>query len=207
MKTIALAGYSAAVLLTSVQSGVSPASAAVDDALVLKAVVEHTVLPEVRRASSGTNPAPVVLIADRSIPLCKNNPGSDKPCRISDHWQRFLMPNPEGTWPGLIDNEQRRRLLVESLEARNAVPQALPAIEHPAVILIPADRSEEARQQYREQTVGFSSLSLPSYSPDGYALMYGSYTCGNLCGYGWLFVLQKLEGQWRVQSATVTVIS
>lgn len=67
--------------------------------------------------------------------------------------------------------------------------------------------TEETREQYRAQTVGFSSLSLPGYSSDGCALMYGSYTCGNLCGYGWLFVLQKIEGQWRVESATVTVIS
>jgi hypothetical protein len=106
-----------------------------------------------------------------------------------------------------LAHEQRRRQLVESLETRNALPQSLPVIEHPAVVLVAADRSEEARQQYREQTVGFALLSLPGYSSDGYALMYGSYTCGNTCGYGWLFVLKKLEGQWQVQSATVTAIS
>lgn len=139
VRNIALAACSAAALLTSVQSGVSPPSArTVDDALVLKAVVEHTILPAVRRASDGS-PAPLALIADRSIPLCKNNPTRDKPCRIPENWQQFLVPDPAGTSPGLIDNEQRRRELVQSVEARNLLPHALPAINHPSVVLIPAD--------------------------------------------------------------------
>jgi len=91
----------------------------------------------------------------------------------------------------MIDDGQRRRDLVESLEARNALPRALPLIDHPAVVLMPVDRSEEAQQHYREQTGGVSRLSLPGHSADGHALMYGSYGCGSLCGYSWLFVLEK----------------
>ena len=81
------------------------------------------------------------------------------------------------------------------------------AVDHPAVVLIAADRSEAARERYREQAGGFSRLSLPGYSTDGYALMYGSYYCGNLCGYGWLFVLKKSDGKWQMQSSVVTMIS
>jgi hypothetical protein len=107
----------------------------------------------------------------------------------------------------MIDSDQRRSELVDSLEARNALRQAVPAIDHPAVVMIPIDRSEEARQRYRERAGGFSWLSLPGYSADGHALVYGSYGCGNLCGYSWLFVLKKSDGNWQVQSSVVTSIS
>lgn len=178
-----------------------------DDALVLRAVIEHTIVPAVERLNSGRSRATVVLIEDRSSPLCINSPSSGAPCRIPEHWQQFLVPNPAHGWPGMIDSDQRRSELVSSLEARNALRHALPAIDHPAVVMIPVDRSEEARQRYRERAGGFSSLSLPGYAADGHALMYGSYACGSLCGYSWLFVLKKRDGKWQVQSSIVTSIS
>jgi hypothetical protein len=107
----------------------------------------------------------------------------------------------------MIDSDRRRSELVDSLEMRNASPYPLPVIDHPAVVLIPIDRSEQAVERYRESAGGFSRLSLPGYSVDGYALMYGVYGCGSLCGYGWLFVLKKTDGMWQVQSAVVTSIS
>jgi hypothetical protein len=207
VKTVALALISAAALVASRSQGTPASALNRDDALVLRAVIEHTILPAVGRSMSGRNPATVVLVGDRSLPLCKNDPARDTPCRIHDHWRRFLVPDPARNWPGLIDNDRRRSELIDSLEARNALPHALPAIDHPAVVLVSADRSEQTQQQYREQTAGFSSLSLPGYSSDGHALMYGSYWCGNLCGYVWLFVLEKADGLWRVQSATILTIS
>jgi hypothetical protein len=41
----------------------------------------------------------------------------------------------------------------------------------------------------------------------GWALVYASYGCGNLCGYSWLFVLKKSDDKWQVQSSVVTSIS
>jgi hypothetical protein len=224
---IALAAFSAAALLASageswlwivalatdvsrlsVQSQASFDSASrVDDALVLRAVIEHTILPVVRQSTSGRNRAAVVLIEDRNSALCKKSPETDTPCRIPDHWQQFLVPNLVRGWPGMIDDVRRRRNLVEALEARNSRTRALPPIDHPAVVLIPVDRSEEAQQRYREQAGGVARLSVPGYSADGHALMYASYGCGSLCGYSWLFVLEKTDGVWRVQSAVITTIS
>jgi hypothetical protein len=227
MKNLALAAFSAMALLTSpsdswrriipladihgvsIQFQGSPASTlGVDDARVMRAVIEHTLVPVVRESNAGRrNRAAVVLIEDRSSPLCRNNPERDTPCRIPEHWNQFLVPNLPRGWSGMIDDAQRRKDLVESLEARNRLSRALPAIDHPAVVLIPVDRSEEAQQRYREQAGGVSQLSLPGYSADRHALMYGSYGCGNMCAYSWLFVLEKTDGEWRVQSAVVTSIS
>ena len=179
----------------------------VDDALVLGAIIEHTILPEVRRSNSGRNRAVVVLIQDRSLALCRNSQEPQTRCRIPEHWRQFLVPNPARGWPGMIADDRRRQELVESLEARNAVAHALPATGHPAVALIPADPSKEARQRYYEQAGGVASLSVPGYSSDGHALVYGSYGCGSLCGYSWLFALEKTDGVWRVQLAIVTAIS
>ena len=108
----------------------------VDDALVLGAIIEHTILPEVRRSNSGRNRAVVVLIQDRSLALCRNSQEPQTRCRIPEHWRQFLVPDPARGWPGMIADDRRRRELVESLEARNAVAHALPATGHPAVALI-----------------------------------------------------------------------
>ena len=72
-------------------------------------------------------------------------------------------------------------------------------INNPDVILLDEAASAETVEKYRQRTVGSSSSSLPGYSDDRHAVVYGSYSCGSVCGYGWLFVLEKLDGQWRVQ--------
>jgi hypothetical protein len=192
----------------SLQSRTSSASASsVDDALVMRAVIEHTILPEARQSKARGDRAAVLLVEDRSSPLCDDGPGRGTPCRIPDQWQQFLAPNPARSGRGMIDDDQRRTELVASLEARNAVAHALPAIGHPSVVSIPGDRSEKTQRKYREQAGGVASLSLPGYSGDRHALIYGSYWCGNMCGYSWLFLLEKTDGAWRVQSAVMTSVS
>jgi hypothetical protein len=89
----------------------------VDDALVLRAVVEHTILPAVLRSNSGRNRSVLVLIEDRSSTLCQSQ-ALESPYRIPAHWQQFLAPNAAGTALGMITDDQRRRELVASLEAR-----------------------------------------------------------------------------------------
>jgi hypothetical protein len=212
------------VLMAGQLPSTVPLEPRAEDAAVLRAVLEHTIIPAVRRASSRHSGEVIALVADRSSSLCKN-PQPGTPCRFPYQWRQFLEPNSRG-WPGLAagddwfglfdeeyrqkalaDDERRRKELMESLEARNAASYPLQTISHPLVVLIPADRRPEMEELYRERTVGSSSLSLPGYSGDGYALMYGSYGYGSCCGYSWLFVLKKIDGQWVVRSATVTAAS
>ena len=123
-------------------------SISIDDALVIRAVVEHTILPQVPRSGGGV----VARIEDlRKLP-CTGRPSRDTPCRIPDHWQQFRVPNPRG-WPGLIENDQQRKELVASLEERNTLGHPLPKIDHPQVVLIPVDRRTEARQHNRSVVI------------------------------------------------------
>jgi hypothetical protein len=57
--------------------GTSASSVGVDDPFVLRAVIEHTILPQVRRSNSGRSRAEVVLLENRSAALCGSSP-----CRI-----------------------------------------------------------------------------------------------------------------------------
>lgn len=109
-----------------------------DDALVLAAVIEHTILPAVRNASSRVSRTPVAIVNGQSIALCKERSTNQTKCAIPESWRMFLVPDAARNWPGLV----------------------------------PDDAS-----------------------------------CGSLCGYDWLFVLEKSDGQWRVKSAMVTSIA
>ena len=205
LRIVALAATGSGAPLQSRTPPAAPGSA--DDPLVLRAVVEHTILPEARRSKAGGDPAAVLLVTDRTTPLCDPASRRETACRIPDDWQQFLASNPPRGWRGLIDVDRRRGELVASLEARNAVAHALPAIDHPSIVAVPADHSEKAQQTHRAQAGGVAALSLPGYSADGHAFVYGSYWCGNLCGYTWLFLLEKSDGVWRVETAAMTSIS
>ncbi len=177
-----------------------------DDGLVLRAVLEHTIVPEHRRTNAGAEPLKVV---SETSPLCVEPPAGQSQCRIPEHWRQFLEPNAARSWPGVVSDERIRRDLVASLEARNTKSHPLPLSTFPGIGLLDLRKDPPANpldRHYRRK-MGASSLSLPGYAGEDHALVYGSYSCGDLCGYGWLFVLEKLQGQWRVKSATVTVIS
>ena len=166
-----------------------------DDGLVLAAVLEHTILPEHRRASSGVS-APLALVS-RSLAMCKQRPAGQSGCRIPERWRQLLEPDAARKWAGLVGDEPTLRELVQSLEARNAESQSLPVVMPSDVVLFDGDPGQ----------TGSSSLSLPGYSTDRHALVYGNYSCGSQCGYVWLFVLENVSGRWRVKSSTVTAIS
>jgi hypothetical protein len=175
-----------------------------DDGPVLGAVLAHTIVPTHRR-THGDGAAPVE-VQGTSAPLCPGRSGNAAVCRIPDGWHRFLRPDASRRWPGLIHNERTLQDLVVSLEARNAEAHTLPLSNVPGVSVV-EQSAGYARSPDGPTRWGTAKLSLPGYSEDGYALVYGSYACGSLCGYGWLFVVKKVDGHWRVESATVTVIS
>ena len=179
-----------------------------DDAAVLDAIVEHSIRPEVQKASSRAKGAPLAVFRTQSSSLCRNRPVGQSECHIPEEWNRFLLPNAEGTWLGLLPDDRIRKQLVESLEARNFESQPLPIVTHPDIVRLAGEPPNDVPEEYRERVVGSCSFSLPGYTTDRQAaLVYGSYGCGSLCGYSWLFVLEKVDGQWRVKSATVTAIS
>jgi len=198
------ATLAALLLLTPATFGATSQYAPVpDDGAVLGAVLAHTIVPTHRR-THGDGTAPVE-VQGTSAPLCPGRSGNASVCRIPDSWHRFLRPDASRRWPGLIGNERTLQDLVASLEARNAGAHTLPLSDVPGIAVV-GQSAGYARSPDGPTRWGTAKLSLPGYSDDGYALVYGSYACGSLCGYGWLFVLKKVDGHWRVESATVTVI-
>ena len=175
-----------------------------DDGLIIAAILEATILPA--HANAGTN-APLAVVSE-TTPLCIERSRENK-CRIPEHWRTFLVPDAARTWPGLVADERIRNELVRSLETRNTESHPLPLSSYPGIVLLDLrkDPPADALDRHYRRKIGSAALSLPGYSTDGHALVYGSYSCGSLCGYGWLFVLERVGGQWQVTSATVTVIS
>jgi hypothetical protein len=143
------------------------------------------------------------LTADSSEPLPRQVLTS---VELTGH---FSNPTPHGTGRVSSLTNGPAASVVASLEMRNTESHPLPLSAYPGIVLVDlrTDPPANALDRYYRRKIGSSSLSLPGYSTDGHALVYGSYSCGNVCGYGWLFILAKVRGQWQQKSATVTVIS
>ena len=206
IKLAVLAGLLATGLLTHQSVAAVQSEPERDDALVIAAVLDATILPAYRQANTGTS-APLLVVSETS-PLCMQDVRPSE-CRIPEQWQRFLQPDLARRWPGLVAEERIRKELVTSFENRNRQSNPLPLSAHPGTALLDLSKDPPANalDRYFRRTMGSATLTLPGYSADGHALMSGSYSCGNLCGYGWLFVLEKVDRRWQVKSATITMIS
>ena len=189
--------------LTAAPQAAEQTAPTADDALVLRAIIEHTILPEIRKPGGVRAKEGIALIAGQTRGMCNASP----PCHIPEQWQRLLVPDPARGWPGLIADGRTRQATIASLEARNATAQPLPPLDHPRVVVTAATPLSRDLQGALANVIGITSLSLPGYAGDGVALVYGSYDCGSLCGMSWLFVVRKVDDNWQVQSATVTAIS
>jgi hypothetical protein len=207
MKPSLVAGLLAIALLTPQGGAALQGEPTSDDALVMAAVLEATILPAYRLANSGTS-NPLAVVSETS-PLCVKVPPGPTGCRIPEPWRQFLVPDTARGWSGLVADDGTRKELVASFEGRNAESHPLPLSAYPGIVLLDLSKDSPAGgldRDYRRM-IGSSSLSLPGYSTDGHALMSAGYSCGSLCGYSWLFVLEKVGGRWQVKSATVTAIS
>ena len=87
-------------------------------------------------------------------------------------------------------NRKSRRLVTDQIDG--------------LILVAPEDLSREFADKRASGVVRFSA---PGYSDDGHALLYGSYFCGALCGYGWLFLLERTGESWRVVATEMLWIS
>jgi hypothetical protein len=100
-----------------------------------------------------------------------------------------------------------REEIAGNFRQRNTASAPFPAAGLDGVLVVPPADLDEARERESGRTRGISSFSLPAYSSDGHALVYASYVCGGLCGYGWLFLLQARRGSWEVVGTEMLWIS
>jgi hypothetical protein len=182
-----------------------------DDPGVYRAIIARTIQPELDRISAGAGmrtPAPV-LTFDRTLMICR--PAADHPRQMGclEDIQSFETKLPRAQhvrFDGLLSPAAREEL-GRLFRERNRTPQPFPGAKLEGLIMVPPEGLDEAMRRESSRTRGVSSFSLRAYSADGHALVYGSYVCGFLCGYGWLFLLERRGDSWQVVSVDMLWMS
>ena len=182
-----------------------------DDPAVLLAVIEHTIRPQVsRRRTSAEAAEPPVILWEASVPICSSPPVT--PCVTSPSVSLQTRASvPDSTmlrWdpPVPIMSGEVHAQLVTSFRVRHEESHTLPPLPTAGLELAPRSalrRIDDASNNRQGRVKGYSAFSLPGYSGEGHALIYGSFMCGGRCGYMWLFVLQKQAEGWQVVSKRI----
>lgn len=99
--------------------------------------------------------------------------------------------------PLLRPNQRRHpRRSLAAFRERNRTSTDVPATAVPGTATTtPEAKSAAAQAGQRLSVVTFSA---PAYSEDSYALVFTSYTCGNLCAYEWFLLVRKTADHWQV---------
>lgn len=182
-----LSAYLVAAILAKAATAALPA--ATDDAEVLRAVIEHTIRPEIR--AWGRNARipgdPLLLILDRTSMVCES--GHDRSRQVCVTPEELLLVRGQSE-------------LVQALVLRNGRSEPVPVPANAGVVPVPFVDLQQTLQQRSRETSGYAAFSLPGYSVDGeHALVFGFHSCnGGRCQRGNLFVLAKMDGGWRVES-------
>ena len=180
----------------------SPAPVAVNletDGAVLQAVLDDMIRPEASRL--GKAPAPSVIAYDRTVPICSSSlVVSHIGCIRTWNIQALSNPaSPPGVlmFEGLLTPTQRAQL-AGAFWKRNEVSHPLPVgAIHGATMVAPGGRESPLTQL--DFSRGIVSFSAPAYGGDGQALVYADYRCGELCGYGWLVLLERQADGWHIE--------
>jgi hypothetical protein len=201
----------ALAFLGTSQATVRESSMSFDDAEALAAVFAHPrILGEMEKWSRVSEiRSPVFLVVRDSVPICAEPRDESLPCVPREQFTRFVRDEGLQQRLGSAFSATVCQQLASSFEQRNSAGNSLPALPHPRIEFIEYEallRSFESGA-YRGRARGYAQFSLPGYTEDGKALVYASYSCGGLCGEGWLFLLSRTEGVWRVVHSTSLWIS
>ena len=166
-----------------------------------------------------TGPNATVLTFTHTVPLCGEGEAFDRAlgCLQATYLQSVDAAFVLNEYPGQVlprlqplrfDGQlgpANRAELTQSFRGRNRESQQFEGSNLGGLLAVPAREFQRKRES--EPTAGVVRFSAPGYSTDGYGLVYGSYICGGLCGYGWLFLLKQEEGSWRVLASEVLWVS
>jgi hypothetical protein len=192
----------AAAFLGTSQTTVRESSMSFDDAEALAAVFAHPrILGEMEKWSRVSEiRSPVFLVVRDSVPICAEPRDESLPCVPREHLTRFVRDEGLQQRLGSSFSATVCQQLASSFEQRNSTGNSLPALPHPRIEFIEYEallRSFESGA-YRGRARATPSSVFQAIREDGKALVYASYSCGGLCGEGWLFLLARTEGVWRV---------
>lgn len=191
----------ALVAVAALSAAQAPARPAAADAAVYQAVLAHRIRPEVIRRSQSLHvvAAAPVLVGRRSVPLCNPRTLARRtPGCVQDERLRLFDADSKAPIAGRIAAPTRGELTAD-FRARNDDSHDLALAGLAGVIPFALEEVDAAQRREATRTRGFAMFSRPAYSTDGHALVYASYWCGNMCGYGWWFLLERPQDTaWRV---------
>jgi hypothetical protein len=189
--------YAALMLMVFVQTVALPA--ATDDTNIYDAVLGAVIRPEIARMMRQPPdvPPPAIIFA-QTIARCEPRPAPSKiGClRNSDIDVLASRPN-ERPFEKQLSPAERDELFA-ALRANTRDSQLIAISQLHAVVATTEQGLEATIAQESPRTVGWTAFSRPGYTSDGIAVVYAKYTCGSLCGYGWLILLRRLPQGWRV---------
>ncbi len=168
-----------------------------DDRQVLSAVVEQSIRPYIalEREIIGLPPGPVILV-EPSLPACTGRDKGPPACASVD---ALRQPDAQGFVMGSWDyREETRNALAASFDARNVHSRRLPIDDLADVVLL-ADRTAARPSTAAADLV--VEMSLPAYTTNGFAIVYGQSTRAGRALQGWAFVLSRASGRWITQHA------
>jgi len=175
------------------------------DTAVYRAVLSNTIRLEINRLSAEAGlrtPAPVIVF-NRTVSMC--DPQTPRPrsmgCLNENIVQRFERESRSGRPPlfaGLLTGD-RRHDLARELRTRNARAASFSGVNLDGLIVVEPEALAESIARESSRTRGFAAFSVPAFSNDGYALVYGSVAYGQ--GKGWLFLLRERGDEWQVIKA------
>lgn len=170
-----------------------------DDVGVYRAVINHTLVSEFRRYSNGTGASADVRMSNRTIAACGSVVDRELGCVGGRQMGEFFTPRSADRLAELSLEE--RTELIASFNRRNGSSVTVPGnISSSATLLSSADLADLTKEIIAGRRGNFAAFSLPAYSANRHALVYVTYACGNLCGYGWVFLLKNTGTDWTVVS-------
>ena len=152
----------------------------------------------------------LVLTLTHTVPQCRDGESFDRAlgCVQEVYVQSVDAAFVLDEYPGQVVPRQQplrfdgklapgsRAQLAQSFRERNRESHRFAGDDLEGLLAVSAKEFQQKREAM--PTAGVVRFSAPGYSTVGYALVYGSYICGGLCGYGWLFLLKQEESAWRV---------
>jgi hypothetical protein len=106
-------------------------------------------------------------------------------------------------------------LLLAALFAANRQPIVVPKLENAKMVSPSVVRRIFAGKGWWDEfygrypgSRGLVRFSSPAFTQDSSkALVYVSHSCGGLCGTGWLVLLNRSQGTWRIESQSMIWVS
>lgn len=178
---------------TTVQTDATPR-----DLSIFRAVIEQKIRRGALPAVDDKSPSQWAVVFDRTYPFCDAD--LKLWCMPSDTRDRLE------TWLGQTGGDVA---LLRGFVSRNreAVVVGNPDSEATVVassgfletLALSDDFWTIFRARYPERR-GWFRFSAPAYVDAGDAVVYVSYSCGGLCGEGWLICLSQVGSGWRITS-------